>query len=81
MTNENPYGLSNDRVAIILEGVPCDAKEEDLVRAGYHSRDEVVKKLLLASHVVQSEWARWGFVSDQAMADLFVAETEARRET
>ncbi len=48
MTNENPHRLSNDRVAIILEGVPCDAKEEDLVRAGYHSRDEIVDGLVEA---------------------------------
>ncbi len=49
MNKENPHELSNDRVAAILEDVPCGAKEEDLIRAGYHSRDEVVDALVGAS--------------------------------
>ena len=36
--------LSNDRVTSILEHVPCDAKEEDLIRAGYHSRDAEISE-------------------------------------
>ena len=41
---ENPNVLSNDRVTSILEHVPCDAKEEDLIRAGYHSRDAEISE-------------------------------------
>ena len=64
---ENPNVLSNDRVTSILEHVPCDAKEEDLIRAGYHSRDAeisehhiVIKNLraaLVAEHKKLTEQA------------------------
>ena len=58
MSEENP---PNDQVAAILENVPCGANEEDLIRAGYHSRDELVSGLVGASYALWQEVDRVGF--------------------